>query len=131
MWQERVNNFVTNKSNSNIPIVLISSGGTKVSIEKNEVRTLENFSTGFRGAKSAEYFLESGYRCIFLYRKGHNNYFPYTFTLKTQLSLEIDGEFLLSFGASCLLLSTIHIHSGPNDSEGGGGVVATQHKARQ
>ena len=96
MWQERVNNFVTNQSNSNIPIVLISSGGTKVSIEKNEVRTLENFSTGFRGAKSAEYFLESGYRCIFLYRKGHNNYFPYTFTLKTQLSLEIDGEFLLS-----------------------------------
>lgn len=35
-------------------IVLITSGGTSVPLEKNTVRSIENFSTGFRGAKSAE-----------------------------------------------------------------------------
>ena len=35
-------------------VVLISSGGTAVPLEKNTVRQIENFSTGMRGARSAE-----------------------------------------------------------------------------
>ena len=35
-------------------VVLITSGGTSVPLEKNTVRSVENFSTGSRGAKSAE-----------------------------------------------------------------------------
>jgi phosphopantothenate---cysteine ligase (ATP) len=39
-----------------------------VPFEKNTVRTLENFSTGRRGALSAEYFLRKGFYVIFLTR---------------------------------------------------------------
>lgn len=35
-------------------VVLVTSGGTSVPLEKNTVRSIENFSTGSRGAKSAE-----------------------------------------------------------------------------
>jgi len=35
-------------------IVCITSGGTSVPMEKNTVRSIENFSSGERGAKSAE-----------------------------------------------------------------------------
>eukprot|EP00041_Stephanoeca_diplocostata_P007735 m.111754 g.111754 ORF g.111754 m.111754 type:complete len:90 (+) comp17010_c0_seq2:97-366(+) len=36
-------------------IVVVTSGGTTVPLEKNTVRFLDNFSTGNRGAASAEY----------------------------------------------------------------------------
>lgn len=39
-------------------------------LEKNMVRFIDNFSTGGRGSKSAEYFLEQGYAVIFMHRKG-------------------------------------------------------------
>lgn len=35
-------------------MVLVTSGGTSVPLEKNTVRSIENFSTGKRGAASAE-----------------------------------------------------------------------------
>jgi phosphopantothenate-cysteine ligase len=38
-------------------VVLITSGGTSVPLERNTVRSIENFSTGLRGSASAEYFL--------------------------------------------------------------------------
>jgi len=38
-------------------------------MEKNTVRAIENFSSGQRGAISAEYFLRQGYKVVFLYRK--------------------------------------------------------------
>jgi len=50
------------------PIVLVTSGGTSVPLEKNTVRSIENFSTGTRGSRSAEYFLKKGYPVIFFYR---------------------------------------------------------------
>ncbi|CDW74331.1 UNKNOWN [Stylonychia lemnae] len=49
-------------------VVLVSSGGTSVPLEKNTVRSIENFSTGQRGSRSAEYFLKRGYFVIFLFR---------------------------------------------------------------
>ncbi|KAJ1500616.1 hypothetical protein HMI56_003719 [Coelomomyces lativittatus] len=51
-------------------IVLITSGGTMVPIESKTVRFVDNFSSGRRGAVSAEYFLESNYAVIFLFREG-------------------------------------------------------------
>ncbi|XP_062842285.1 phosphopantothenate--cysteine ligase [Trichomycterus rosablanca] len=57
-------------------VVLITSGGTKVPLESRTVRFLDNFSSGRRGASSAEYFLNSGYAVIFLHR--HRSLYPYT-----------------------------------------------------
>ena len=59
----------------NQPTILITSGGTSVPLEKNAVRYLTNFSTGQRGRKSAEAFLENNknnnknFNVIFLYAK--------------------------------------------------------------
>jgi phosphopantothenate-cysteine ligase len=50
--------------------VLVTSGGTTVPLEKNTVRFIDNFSTGSRGSKSAECFLEDKYAVIFMHRKG-------------------------------------------------------------
>lgn len=57
-------------------VVLITSGGTKVPLESRTVRFLDNFSSGRRGASSAEYFLDSGYAVIFLHR--HRSLYPYS-----------------------------------------------------
>ena len=51
-------------------MVFITSGGTSVPLEKNTVRSLENFSTGTRGARCAEYFLEQGHPVLFFHREG-------------------------------------------------------------
>lgn len=50
-------------------VVLITSGGTTVPLEKQTVRFIDNFSAGTRGATSAEYFLEAGYAVVFLHRQ--------------------------------------------------------------
>lgn len=57
-------------------VVLVTSGGTKVPLESRTVRFLDNFSSGRRGASSAEYFLDSGYAVIFLHR--HRSLYPYS-----------------------------------------------------
>eukprot|EP00975_Prorocentrum_lima_P053508 11225172-Prorocentrum_lima.AAC.1 len=56
-------------------VVLVTSGGTTVPLERNTVRFLDNFSTGARGAASAERFLALGYACVFLHRRGSNTPF--------------------------------------------------------
>ena len=61
--------FVANLS-ADQPIALITSGGTTVPIEKNTVRFIDNFSTGIRGARLAEYFISRNYAVIFLHRSG-------------------------------------------------------------
>lgn len=50
-------------------VVLITSGGTTVPLERQTVRFIDNFSAGTRGATSAEYFLSAGYAVIFLHRQ--------------------------------------------------------------
>lgn len=57
-------------------VVLVTSGGTTVPLEKNVVRFLDNFSAGTRGATSAEYFLSAGYAVIFMSRQ--HSLAPYT-----------------------------------------------------
>uniref|UniRef100_A0A3P9CAF9 Phosphopantothenate--cysteine ligase n=1 Tax=Maylandia zebra TaxID=106582 RepID=A0A3P9CAF9_9CICH len=73
-------------------VVLITSGGTKVPLESRTVRFLDNFSSGRRGASSAEYFIDSGYAVIFLHR--HRSLYPYTrmfLTINMLDALEFQG----------------------------------------
>ena len=51
-------------------VVVVTSGGTTVPLEKRTVRFIDNFSTGTRGATSAEYFLRRGYSVVFVHRVG-------------------------------------------------------------
>ncbi|XP_067826671.1 phosphopantothenate--cysteine ligase [Heptranchias perlo] len=57
-------------------VVLVTSGGTKVPLESRTVRFLDNFSSGWRGAVSAEYFLGLGYAVVFLHR--HRSLYPFS-----------------------------------------------------
>ncbi|KAG9258652.1 DNA/pantothenate metabolism flavoprotein [Emericellopsis atlantica] len=61
--------FVNRHAAAGRRVVLITSGGTTVPLEKQTVRFIDNFSAGTRGATSAEYFLEAGYAVIFLHRE--------------------------------------------------------------
>lgn len=65
--RSKINQFVAFHQNKS-HIVLVTSGGTTVPLEKNTVRFIDNFSAGTRGAFSTEKFLENGYSVIFLYR---------------------------------------------------------------
>ncbi|KAJ4147587.1 hypothetical protein LMH87_002099 [Akanthomyces muscarius] len=61
--------FITAHAAAGHRVVLITSGGTTVPLEKQTVRFIDNFSAGTRGATSAEYFLSAGYAVIFLHRE--------------------------------------------------------------
>jgi phosphopantothenate--cysteine ligase len=58
--------------------ILITSGGTKIPIDK--VRDITNMSTGTFGTKIAEAILRRGHEVAFLYAKGSKN--PMQFTYK-------------------------------------------------
>ncbi|NWH74476.1 PPCS ligase, partial [Piaya cayana] len=49
-------------------VALVTSGGTQVALEARAVRFLENFSSGRRGAVSAERLVSAGYGVCFLHR---------------------------------------------------------------
>ncbi|KAM6046660.1 phosphopantothenate--cysteine ligase [Chlamydotis macqueenii] len=49
-------------------VALVTSGGTQVPLEARAVRFLENFSSGRRGAASAERLVSAGYGVCFLHR---------------------------------------------------------------
>lgn len=87
-----IRRFVSKSIESNRNVVLITSGGSSVPLEKNTVRSLENFSTGKRGAASAEYFLSLGYNVIYLYRE--NSCVPFARHFQEHISSAIDFEFL-------------------------------------
>jgi phosphopantothenate-cysteine ligase len=65
-----LNTFIAAQQRTNTPVVLVTSGGTIVPLEKNMVRFIDNFSKGTRGAASAESFLAEGFAVVFLHRKG-------------------------------------------------------------
>mmetsp|Transcript_10404 Transcript_10404/g.12188 ORF Transcript_10404/g.12188 Transcript_10404/m.12188 type:complete len:434 (-) Transcript_10404:243-1544(-) len=78
-------------------LVVVTSGGTTVPLEKRCVRFIDNFSAGTRGAASTEYFLEEGYAVIFLNRAGSAQPF--------ERALPPDTSFL-----DCLAASTMDFH---------------------
>ncbi|CAN0435300.1 unnamed protein product, partial [Ectocarpus sp. 8 AP-2014] len=51
---EALEAFLDDKRGRGRPVVCITAGGTAVPLEANTVRTIDNFSTGRRGAVSAE-----------------------------------------------------------------------------
>ena len=67
MSVNKIVNFISN--HNDMPLCLISSGGTTVPLEVNTVRFVDNFSAGTRGSASAEYFLHNGFAVIFLHRE--------------------------------------------------------------
>ncbi|XP_068568352.1 phosphopantothenate--cysteine ligase [Cebidichthys violaceus] len=73
--KEKMSAFAEHHAAAGRRVVLITSGGTKVPLESRTVRFLDNFSSGRRGASSAEYFMDSGYAVIFLHR--HRSLYPY------------------------------------------------------
>lgn len=66
---ELAREFIDFHSKAGRRVVLVTSGGTTVPLERQTVRFIDNFSAGTRGATSAEYFLEAGYAVIFLHRQ--------------------------------------------------------------
>ncbi|KAK1575124.1 hypothetical protein Q3G72_002853 [Acer saccharum] len=51
-------------------VVCVTSGGTTVPLEQRCVRYIDNFSSGYGGAASTEYFVKAGNAVIFLYMRG-------------------------------------------------------------
>lgn len=80
------------------PIVVATSGGTRVPLEKNMVRFIDNFSGGDRGATSAEYFLAAGYTVIFMHRVGSKA--PFTRVFSQAFSDRVDTKLISSFASS-------------------------------
>lgn len=74
-------------------VVLLSSGGTTVPLETNTVRFLDNFSTGSRGALSAEYLLQQNYHVIFLHRQGSLCPFQRSFPSGISFFESLDADF--------------------------------------
>ncbi|XP_072028351.1 phosphopantothenate--cysteine ligase-like [Amphiura filiformis] len=91
--REKMHSFAEEHFKKQTKVVLITSGGTAVPMESRTVRFIDNFSSGTRGAASAEYFLSEGYAVIFLFR--HKSLEPYMrhFSRHSFLDmLQIDSE---------------------------------------
>jgi len=65
-----VRGFVGRAGLAEARLALVTSGGTTVPLERRCVRFIDNFSSGSRGARSVERFLEQGYFVVFLHRRG-------------------------------------------------------------
>jgi len=73
-------------------LVIITSGGTLVPLERKSVRFIDNFSTGTRGAISAEWFLRhEDYDVMFVHRVGSKR--PFLRHLDTSASGFVDNCF--------------------------------------
>ena len=72
-------------------IVVVTSGGTIIPLEKNMVRYIDNFSVGTRGSTSAEIFLKTGYHVIYLYRKSSLRPFLRHLTIDNFNGLEMNA----------------------------------------
>lgn len=73
--QQKVREFIKYHLENNRPVVLVTSGCTVVPLEQNMVRCISNFSSGTRGARSAEAFIKNNYACIYLHH--HSSKMPY------------------------------------------------------
>lgn len=119
---DKLRTFLISAKVKRLNVVIITSGGTAVPLERSAVRFIENFSQGTRGAASAEKFLEYGenvqdaqegeekrYAVVFLTRKGSRQ--PYTrnfdfSTLAESCSVE-DGKVILNSPKIAKAVSTL------------------------
>eukprot|EP01064_Diplonema_japonicum_P008868 TRINITY_DN1632_c0_g1_i5.p1 TRINITY_DN1632_c0_g1~~TRINITY_DN1632_c0_g1_i5.p1 ORF type:complete len:330 (+),score=64.46 TRINITY_DN1632_c0_g1_i5:54-992(+) len=94
-------------------IAVVTSGGTQVPLERNEVRCMSNFSTGNRGAASTERFLEAGYTVIFVNKSGSIQPWTRRFdtigenTLFSQLTLSDDRSVKITGEHTELVAATL------------------------
>ncbi|KAL6757555.1 DNA/pantothenate metabolism flavoprotein [Haematococcus lacustris] len=84
--------FITANTSSTVggagrPIVVVTSGGTTVPLERRCVRFIDNFSAGTRGALSTEQFIKAGYAVILLHRRGSVQ--PFTSHLPASTVLDL------------------------------------------
>ena len=57
-------------------------------LERNTVRSIENFSTGFRGSRTCELLLEAGQNVIFFHRTGSK--LPFMREFSATLNVDFD-----------------------------------------
>ncbi len=88
------------------PIVVLTSGGTTIPLEKNCVRFIDNFSRGNRGAFSAEAFFAAGYAVIFLCRAGSAQPFVVDFQESLGVSSLADVFKLENDGSVCVAVDS-------------------------
>eukprot|EP00752_Nemacystus_decipiens_P007017 g6295.t1 len=89
---EALEAFLAEKRLSGRPVVCITAGGTAVPLEANTVRTIDNFSTGRRGAISAEQFIARGYGVVYLGREGCAA--PFARRFQELVSNHVDLDFM-------------------------------------
>lgn len=89
----RVKEFISHQLSFSRRVVLITSGGTTVPLEKNMVRFVDNFSAGTRGATAAEYFIDMGYAVIFLHRQFSLQPYARNYTHSKHCFLDLLEEF--------------------------------------
>ena len=77
--------FIEHHHRAGRKVVLVTSGGTTVPLEVRTVRFIDNFSSGHRGAASAESFLDANYAVIFVHRE--HSLLPYS----RHFSHSVDG----------------------------------------
>ncbi|XP_061235581.1 phosphopantothenate--cysteine ligase [Neopsephotus bourkii] len=94
--EERVRVWAAGHAACGRRVALVTSGGTRVALEARAVRFLENFSSGRRGAGSAERLLEAGYAVCFLHRA--RSAFPWARSLPQHGAALLDA-FRLTPGA--------------------------------
>lgn len=88
----QLDQFMKRNAQTERTVVLLTSGGTTVPLEKNTVRFIDNFSTGARGAALCEQLLSKGCAVVFLQRTGSVT--PFTGGLANKQF--VDLEFLLN-----------------------------------
>lgn len=109
----KLESFCLQHLSQNRPMVLVSSGGTAADLEVRTVRSLENFSTGLRGAMSVEQFVERGYAVVHLWRVGSTS--PYGRVVSEALGLK-HGNYGISTDALNRLFQ--HNDSVDHDDDG-------------
>ncbi|VDP76370.1 unnamed protein product [Echinostoma caproni] len=116
-WMSRMEHWLTNLDPNVQRVALITSGGTLAPLESHVVRYIDNFSTGSRGASSAEYFLKHGYAVVFFHRIG--SLLPYMRKVKkyldSTLCTNLDGSTGPNYSSGSTYLDIFRLdHTGHN-----------------
>ncbi|KAK2075253.1 hypothetical protein P8C59_009396 [Phyllachora maydis] len=113
--------FIASHNEAGRRVVLVTSGGTTVPLEKQTVRFIDNFSAGTRGATSAEYFLEAGYAVVFLHRQFSLQPYSRHYTHATNCFLDFldkgsDGSVVARPEYADKMVDVLHKYSKARDS---------------
>eukprot|EP00095_Tigriopus_kingsejongensis_P000569 maker-scaffold372_size192401-snap-gene-0.42 protein:Tk00569 transcript:maker-scaffold372_size192401-snap-gene-0.42-mRNA-1 annotation:"phosphopantothenate--cysteine ligase" len=109
-WQQKITQFCRDHRDS-LRMILVTSGGTTVPLERHTVRFIDNFSAGTRGSASAEHFLTQPQTAvIFLHRTNSLRPFMRHFTHTNFLELlqnDPDGAIRVKDGDAAKVKSNL------------------------